>query len=118
MQTAQSLARTVVLPPCVQMSPNPKPERLPVLRPHGGLAYLAGVDTVHDLIRTGLAKPFGPRRRLDGCILLAPARHLTSGTKYTYSAETENNTRGVYTLVPITHLDRELFMRVQTDCLA
>jgi hypothetical protein len=111
-----------------------KQEKLPVLRPWGGLCYLAPVHEVRQLIRAGLAKAFGPGRRLDGAILFAGPSRWQAGTRYVHDREVsdtwtdgdgivhtrdslDGNVRGAYTLKRLSHLDRALFREVETSCL-
>ena len=110
-----------------------KVEKLPVLRPWGGLCYLAPVHEVRQLIRAGLARAFGPGRRLDGCILYAGPQRWKAGTGYVHDHEVsdtwtdadgvkhqrdplDGNVRGVYALKRLSHLDRALFREVEASC--
>ena len=111
-------------------------DHLPVYRPFGGVAYYAKEREVRELIRSGCAFAFsGPKKkRLYGCVLLEGPSRPHAGTRYVHCREVSEtwtdrdgivkkrhpldaNPRGVYTLKRISHLDRPLFMQVQTDCL-
>lgn len=113
------------------------PDKLPVYTPFGGVAYSATVAEIRRMIRAGCAEAITYRKnkqRLYGARLLEGPSRPHAGTRYVHCREVsetwtdrdgivhvrprlEPNCRGVYTLKPISHLDRALFMRVQTDCL-
>lgn len=112
-----------------------KKEKLPVLRPGGGLAYLASPEEIRELIRSGCARSFDGgknKQRLYGCVLVEGPSRPHGGTKYVHCAavsETwidrrgelhergrfEPNVRGVYTLKPISHLSSARFHAVLFD---
>jgi hypothetical protein len=46
------------------------------------------------------------------------AASFSGGTKYSFDSATDENPQNVWALKEITHIDRSLFMQVQTDCLA
>jgi len=104
-----------------------------VLRPWGSLYYLASVDEIHHLVRSGVAKAFGPRRRLDGCVLFAGPTRPHAGTRYVHNHEVSEswtdpsgvvhmrnqfdaNVRGCYTLKRLSGIDQDLFKGVQISC--
>jgi hypothetical protein len=112
----------------------PRKKRLPVLRPGGGLAYLASPADVRELGRAGLAKVYGKGRRLDGCVLFEGPSQAHAGTRYVHAHEVsetwtdpegvlhfrphlEPNVRGVYAFKSITGLEPAMFRQVQIDCL-
>ena len=112
-------------------------EKLPVYLPFGGVAYWAAAPEIRQMIRAGCAEAITHRRnkqRLYGARLMEGPSRPHAGTRYVHCREVsetwidrdgvarfrprlEPNVRGVYTLKPLSHLDRGLFMAVQTDCL-
>lgn len=112
----------------------PKGEKLRVLRPWGSFYYLATVAEVREMIRSGKARPYGPKKQLLGCILHAGPDRPHAGTKYTHNREVsdswvdrdgivhhrhplDGNVRGVHTLKRLSGYDRELFRSVERSCL-
>jgi hypothetical protein len=112
----------------------PRRNRLPVLRPGGGLCYLATPHEIHELVRAGLARSYGKGQRLDGAVLFTGPSRAHAGTRYVHSSEIsetwidehgiehrrprlEPNVRGVFAFKSISHLDRARFYQVQLDCL-
>jgi hypothetical protein len=113
-------------------------EKLPVYRPFGGVAYYAPAGEIRAMIRSGCAEPVTHRhnkQRLYGARLMEGPSRPHAGTRYVHCREVseswtdrdgvvhirpalEQNARGVYCLKRISHLDRRLFVQVQTDCLA
>jgi len=99
------------------------------------LYYLASVEEVRHLIKSGVAMAIGPKKRLDGCILYTGPVRPHAGTKYTHCHEVSEtwtgsdgiehqrhpldaNVRGVYTLKRLSNLDRSLFRAVERSCLS
>lgn len=92
-------------------------ERIPVLYPSGAFYKYVTQREAHQMIRARTAEGLGTKTKLRRIQLIQGPARPVAGTKYSFDHETDENPVNVFTLRKITHLDRDLFMQVQTDCL-
>ena len=94
-----------------------KGERIPVLTPHGPIAYHASPEEARQLLRARLAQPLGTKYTSWAVQLLTGPSRPVAGTKYSHNHETEENPRNVFALRNILHLDRSMFNQVQASVM-
>lgn len=116
-----------------------KEKPIRVLYPSGALYRLATVHEAHRMIRSGVAEGLGSKQRFHAVQLLEGPSRPTAGTTYSHKHYVSDiirhvdaqghettltrhpldaNPQGCWTMKRISHLDRGLFMAVQTSCLS
>lgn len=101
----------------IPMPVEPKLERIRVLYPSGVFYKSVTLREAHQMIRAHIAEGLGTKTKLKTVQLLQGPARPVAGTKYSFDHETDENPANVFTFRKILHVDRSLFVQVQTSCL-